>query len=398
DAHASFPIVCLPVGPTCMRVAGVETELPQQIKKASSDLRSVVERKLSEGLSSQQKSQASKFSELQETLDRTRTELDALARRLDDSEVLICQLTPPRVSTLAQSRHSRQFAALDGRLERMQAENLEEVGRVSTEAMTSLRKEIGDAITDARARSEELQQRVDESASKLEAEVKAGNERITHKGENLEKTLVRRMTAVENLVDEAVTVAHNVSTRRIEWKLQEVSRVLGEPRHAQVFSPPISAGGAGIMRLEVRVRRLKNLEGSSDADDDSTSARQQPSDCSVFLWAPAGTTVVFELHVGDKWGPSGQEEETGGNTARRYRSMRYEHTFMAPMSAFGGMDFQLKQFSDWIEDSLVVGVEVLEIQANLPLMSTLKSPQELAEEINNGSDDPLPLVSSDYPI
>ncbi|KAF4733459.1 hypothetical protein FOZ63_011865 [Perkinsus olseni] len=322
--------------------ASVETELPQQIKKASSDLRSLVERKLSEGLSSQQKSQTSKFSELQETLDRTRTELDALTKRLDDSE----------------SCHSRALAAFDGRLEGMRAENLEEVGRVSGEAMTSLRKEIEDAITDARARSEELQQRVDESASKLEAEVKAGNERITHKGENLEKTLVKRMTAVQNLVDEAVTVAHNVSTRRIEWKLQEVSRVLGEPRHAQVFSPPISAGGAGIMRLEVRVRRLKNLEGSSDADDDSTSARQQPSDCSVFLWAPAGTAIVFELHVGDKWGPSGEEEEAGGNTARRYRSMRYEHTFMAPMSAFGGMDFQLKQCSDWIEDSLVVGVEL----------------------------------------
>ncbi|KAF4650471.1 hypothetical protein FOZ61_000292 [Perkinsus olseni] len=361
--------------------ASVETELPQQIKKASSDLRSAVERKLSEGLSSQQKSQANKFAELQETLDRTRTELDALAKRLDDS----------------QSGHSRTFAALDKRLERMQSENLEEVGRVSREAMTTLRKEIEVAITDARARSKELQQRVDESASKLEAEVKAGNERITHKGENLEKTLVTRMTAVENLVDEAVTVAHNVSTRRIEWKLQEVSRVLGEPRHAQVFSPPISAGGAGIMRLEVRVRRLKNLEGSSDADDDSTSARQQPSDCSVFLWAPAGTTVVFELHVGDKWGPNG-EEEAGENTARRYRSMRYEHTFVASLSAFGGMDFHLKQFSDWIEDSLIVGVEVLEIQATLPLMSTLKSPQELAEEINNGSDDPLPLVSSGFPI
>ncbi|KAF4751045.1 hypothetical protein FOZ63_022272, partial [Perkinsus olseni] len=118
--------------------------------------------------------------------------------------------------------------------------------------------------------------------------------------------------------------------------------------------------------------------------------------CSVFLWAPVATTVVFELHVGDKWGPSG--EEAGGNTARRYRSMRYEHRFMAPVSAFGGMDFQLKQFSDWIEDSLIVGVEVLEIQATLPLMSTLKSPQELAEQINNGSDDPLPLVRSDYPI
>ncbi|KAF4672746.1 hypothetical protein FOL47_000150 [Perkinsus chesapeaki] len=359
----------------------IEMDLPEQIKKVALDSRLTVERKLAEAIRLQEMQQTSKLTDFQKSLDRTRADMKALEKRFDGKEV-----APERCGRVTWGQ-DHFLAIVDDKVGRMQKDNLAEVARVSQETMASLEADIKGAIAEAREKSEEIQRAAAESAARLEQEVKSASQMVSDRSASIEKALTERMQNVEEQVGDAITVAHNLSTRRVQWKMQEVSRVLGEPRNAQVFSPPISAGGAGILRLEVRVQRLKNLEDSLDprvgGDGMSQYQRQQPSDCSLFLWAPAGTRIVFELHVGDKWGGSSNGDDHSGSAAARYRSIRYEHSFNATMSAFGGMDFLLKQFTDWIEDSLTLGVEILEIQVNMPLLSTLKSPQELAEALAN---------------
>jgi len=95
----------------------------------------------------------------------------------------------------------------------------------------------------------------------------------------------------------AVSEVENLSTRRVDWVIKNVSRVL-RPRtpskaaslHTSWFSPKFDAAGAHGLQLELQVYRPSDPPVQDEAE----------GDCALYLWACKGTSLVYKLAIGSK--------------------------------------------------------------------------------------------------
>jgi len=96
---------------------------------------------------------------------------------------------------------------------------------------------------------------------------------------------------------DAVAEVENLSTRRVDWVIKNVSRFLRPTSpgtkaslHTSWFSPKFNMAGAHGLQLEFQLYR------PSDPPVDGEGA----GDCAVFLWACKGTSMVYKLFIGKK--------------------------------------------------------------------------------------------------
>eukprot|EP00416_Gambierdiscus_australes_P013283 CAMPEP_0171135954 /NCGR_PEP_ID=MMETSP0766_2-20121228/130658_1 /TAXON_ID=439317 /ORGANISM="Gambierdiscus australes, Strain CAWD 149" /LENGTH=745 /DNA_ID=CAMNT_0011599471 /DNA_START=12 /DNA_END=2249 /DNA_ORIENTATION=+ len=96
---------------------------------------------------------------------------------------------------------------------------------------------------------------------------------------------------------DAVTEVENLSTRRVDWVIKNVSHRLRPSTpgskvslHTSWFSPKFNMAGAHGLQLEFQLFRPSDppVEGESVGD------------CAVFLWACKGTSLMYKLYIGKK--------------------------------------------------------------------------------------------------
>jgi len=96
---------------------------------------------------------------------------------------------------------------------------------------------------------------------------------------------------------DAIAEVENLSTRRVDWIIRNVSAFLRPPSpgskaslHTSWFSPKFNMAGAHGLQLEFQLFR------PSEPPTDGENA----GDCAVFLWACKGTSLVYKLFIGKK--------------------------------------------------------------------------------------------------
>eukprot|EP00747_Dinoflagellata_sp_TGD_P210971 gnl/TRDRNA2_/TRDRNA2_84188_c0_seq1.p1 gnl/TRDRNA2_/TRDRNA2_84188_c0~~gnl/TRDRNA2_/TRDRNA2_84188_c0_seq1.p1 ORF type:complete len:805 (-),score=196.69 gnl/TRDRNA2_/TRDRNA2_84188_c0_seq1:184-2493(-) len=94
----------------------------------------------------------------------------------------------------------------------------------------------------------------------------------------------------------AMSEVENCSTRRVEWVIQNASKVLRPPDlsrcslHTSFFSPKFDMAGAHGLQLELQLFR------PSDVPVEGADA----GDVALFLWASKGMHMVYKIYIGNK--------------------------------------------------------------------------------------------------
>jgi hypothetical protein len=98
-------------------------------------------------------------------------------------------------------------------------------------------------------------------------------------------------------LQEAVSEVENVSTRKVDWVINNVSQRLRPSTpgskaslHTSWFSPKFNAAGMHGLQLEIQLFRPA----------DPPIEEEAAGDCAAFLWACKGTSLVYKLYVGKK--------------------------------------------------------------------------------------------------
>lgn len=139
----------------------------------------------------------------------------------------------------------------------------------------------------------ELQVAAKEHTERSEGGVLAKVERLRKDAETHLSSLDVETTKLRD----AIAEVENLSTRRVDWVIKNVSHYLRPPSpgeqaslHTSWFSPKFNMAGAHGLQLEFQLFR------PSDPPVDS----EQAGDCAVFLWACKGTSLVYRLYIGKK--------------------------------------------------------------------------------------------------
>lgn len=134
--------------------------------------------------------------------------------------------------------------------------------------------------------------------------------------------------------DAAVAEAGGVPTRRVEWLIRSVSNTLlpsdetsdTSPCVKCWFSPKFHAAGAKEMQLELQLH---------------SNGASKSCDISVNLWGATGLYLVFKVYAGDF-------------------SAQLRHTFDSSCPFLGRQISSLADAIDYSDDSLRIGVEIIE--------------------------------------
>lgn len=138
-----------------------------------------------------------------------------------------------------------------------------------------------------------------------------------------------------------VSEVENLPTRRVEWQIPQVSSALqnylaatqrsGSPRRGWM-SPSFEAAGGHALRFEVQHHM---------PDDASHAGGSSDGDCIICLWADAGLHLVFKLYTGSA-------------------SIQASHTFDGQSPSGTGLVCSLSDLLSSANDTLTIGVEILE--------------------------------------
>eukprot|EP00927_Polykrikos_kofoidii_P018041 TRINITY_DN18284_c0_g1_i2.p1 TRINITY_DN18284_c0_g1~~TRINITY_DN18284_c0_g1_i2.p1 ORF type:complete len:785 (-),score=138.01 TRINITY_DN18284_c0_g1_i2:667-3021(-) len=167
---------------------------------------------------------------------------------------------------------------------------------------------------------------------------------------------LRHLTTESDRFRNAAAEVENVSTRRVDWVIQNVSKQIrpnsaskASP-HRSWFSPQFSMSGLNGLQLELQIFR----------PSDPPSEGEAVGDAGVYLWACKGSNLVFRLYVGDKY-------------------QTFENVFggRAPHGA-SRLCF-LKDHVNRNDDTLRVSVEILE--AHREVEHIIETPSD-AEEVS----------------
>jgi len=172
----------------------------------------------------------------------------------------------------------------------------------------------------------------------------------------------------------AVSEVENLSTRRVDWVIKNVSQRL-RPRsparaaalHTSWFSPKFDAAGAHGLQLELQVYRPSDppVEGEAEGD------------CAVYLWACKGTSLVYKLAIGSK-------------------SATLEKVFNGRVPFGTKRICFLRNQINREEDSLRISVEILEAVREIVHIIEPPPPPASLEDAKKREDDPqsCPLEGS----
>lgn len=180
--------------------------------------------------------------------------------------------------------------------------------------------------------------------------VESNMETVTNQAESIKSSLKKELTDFQastegtlvvlkgenGKIRAAVSEVENLSTRRVEWVIKNVSQRLSSnpdkcSLHSSWFSPKFDACGAHGLQLELQLFKPTDLPiGGQDAGDTA-----------VYLWACKGMKLCYKLYVGGK-------------------SAVMEKTFNGRVP-YGTSRFTwLKDQINRRDDTLHVGVEILE--------------------------------------
>ena len=175
--------------------------------------------------------------------------------------------------------------------------------------------------------AESIESRVSRLAQQLqEMEVRAAGERRKFQAEIAQ---LREQQSVD------------VLSRRVEWTISEISQKIKElPKGGSIYSPEFSAAGLPGLQLEF----FPNGRESASI----------PGMCSVFFWCGEGMRVRYQLFVGGHYRAPDDDEFT--------QRMGHGH------SNFCKLEHEIDKASD----SVVVGVEVLDVARSFKVAPGLK--------------------------
>jgi len=155
----------------------------------------------------------------------------------------------------------------------------------------------------------------------------------------------RHLAAIEEettKIRDAIGEVENTPTRRVEWVIDKVTKKIrpvsaGKNQlHSSFFSPRFDAAGAHGMQLELAVYRPAEVPVEG----------QDAGDCSIYLWACKGVSIVFRIYIGTK-------------------SATLERVFNGRVPYGASRICFLKDQIDKTSDELRIGVEFLEVVRNI---------------------------------
>lgn len=256
---------------------------------------------------------------------------------------------------------------VSGDLQEARAET-EAKGKEIEELWESL-KQLGDDVAAQKALADKRKEEADMKEGDLNLKIGRLTEKVN---DEFARELVsmpqmeERVTAFEDPVDnrlttlesenarltDAVAEVENVSTRRVDWIIQNASQKVRPPRtskahlHASYFSPKFCCSGVSGLQLELQLFRKGDLPVAGETE----------GDCAVFLWANKGLNLVYKLSVGGKT----QQLEKVFNGRVPYGTQR-----------FCFMKDQINRETD----TLQVSVEILEIIKQVDMVVTNPEPE-----------------------
>lgn len=209
---------------------------------------------------------------------------------------------------------------------------------------------------------ERLQELMNEGVEGAHSETREKFDKLNTELQELKDEAVRRLGHLDDeatKAKEAIAEVENITTRRVDWVIQNASRRLRladqskdkASLHVSFFSPKFNIAGAHGLQLELQLYR----------QSDVYTAGENLGDVAVFLWACKGLNLCYRLWVGGK-------------------SATIEKIFN------GRVPYGTKRFC-WLkdqinpeDDTLRVGLEILE--AVRELEHVIKLPKELTEQPN----------------
>lgn len=178
------------------------------------------------------------------------------------------------------------------------------------------------------------------------ADVASQTETLTSLREATDASTARLLEQNQSL-RVAVAEVENIPTRRVEWQVPRVSGLLlacaseGTAAEASFFSPEFEAGGTHGLQLELR---LSVPEDGVDAC---------PGECELLLWGTeCDLSLVFRLYVGGA-------------------CVDLQHSFRNLQPCSTGPLFDLSEHVNREEDTLSLGLEILEAVREVELPSRL---------------------------
>jgi len=243
-------------------------------------------------------------------------ELGELAQGIDD------QMGKMREELMADAEKWAREAAealvnqrkeLDGMFEKLRlefAKKSEEDKIVSAEARNKLVEEQNGARTEMQERNERSQTELWLKLERLDDLIKECREGASGEAKSLDAKTASSLkdfrTKAESRLDaldtqaeklhDAVAEVENISTRRVDWVIKNVSKRLRPPSaskaclHTSWFSPKFDVAGAHGVQLELQLFK------PSDPPVEGEAA----GDCAAYLWACKGMNLVFKLYIGSR--------------------------------------------------------------------------------------------------
>lgn len=216
-------------------------------------------------------------------------------------------------------------------------------------------------------RLDRLDAALEEAAEKAETETKDAVEKADMTTTELRSYADSRLNGLDvetERLRNAMSEVENISTRRVEWVVKNVSSRLkpGSAEkaslHTSWFSPKFDAAGAYGLQLELQLFR----------PSDPPVEDEQAGDCAVFLWASKGMSLSYKLYIGGK----SQTLEKVFNGRVPYGTKRF---------------CWLREQVNRQEDSLRIGVEILEAVREVEHIIKPPPPREI-EGVEGGEVQP----------
>lgn len=270
------------------RITRVQEELLAKIDKEAKDVRQViaeelssvcekfddelikVKQELAEALVAKHQAALDKLAEVESKIGPNIEEARQEAKTTDEKRGEITELRLKQVYENQLKEEGRR----DEKSQRVESEIYLKIERLD-DLLKELQEEAHSHTTNARADLEA-------SISQLREQAIGGIEKLDENSTKLR---------------EAMAEVENMSTRRVDWIIKNVSQRMRPTTpgskaslHTSWFSPKFNMAGAHGLQMEVQLFR------PSDPPVQGESA----GDCAVFLWACKGMSLVYKLHIGSK--------------------------------------------------------------------------------------------------
>jgi len=262
--------------------------LEGQIRKVDNDVRGA----LAEELTALCEQFDKQLTELRESLEaqserwaREAAEEVVKQRRETDAAVECARGEAKQANESAAVAASREVVSSESRIKQQLVATEERNDRASGELQLRI-----DRLSDE---LQELQAAAQERSESMSRGALGEVQRLREESEARLNSLDEQATRLQ----EAVSEVENVSTRRVDWVINNVSRRLRPSTpdskaslHTSWFSPKFNAAGVHGLQLEIQLFR----------PSDPPVEEEAAGDCAAFLWACKGTSLVYKLYIGKK--------------------------------------------------------------------------------------------------